>query len=79
MTPPDIPETRGRKPIAPEKKREPACYTLPPKKKSAVETTATSIGVPASRFIEFAVDVALRSSTDPKYRAAVLAAAKKRT
>lgn len=75
----DIPESRGRKAIAPEKKREPACYTLPSRKKSAVEAAAAKIGVPASRFIEFAVDVALNSSSDPKYRAAVLAAAKKRT
>ena len=75
---PDIPETRGRKPIAPGKKREPACYTLPPRKKAAVERSAKKIGVPASRFIEFAVDVALASCDDPEYRAAVLAASKKK-
>ena len=78
MTPTQPPETRGRKPIAPEKRREPACYTLPPKKKAAVERSAKKIGVPASRFIEVAVDVALASCDDPEYRAAVLAASKKK-
>ena len=78
MTHPQHPETRGRKPVAPEKKREPACYTLPPEKKAAVERSAEKIGVSASRFIEVAVDVALATCDDPEYRAAVLATSKKK-
>lgn len=72
-------ETRGRKPLEPGKRRERACYTLPTEMVRQVQRIAgKTCDVPASRFVEFAIDVALRSVDDPDYIKAVKEAAKKK-
>ena len=73
-----IRETRGRKPLAPGKKRERACYTLPTEMVKRVQRISNKCDVAASRFAEFAIQVALRSVDDPEYIKAVKVAAKKK-
>ena len=64
---------RGRKRLPKTLHRKSTSFTLPPAQIEAIFNQSEGIGVPASRFIEFAVKVALDSCDDPKYRAAVLA------
>ena len=73
-----IRETRGRKRLAPGKKRERACHTLPTEMIKRVQRIAKECDVAASRFVEFAIGVALRSVDDPEYIKAVKEAAKKK-
>lgn len=74
-----IRETHGRKRLAPGKKRERACYTLPTEMVKRVQRiSAKECDVAASRFVEFAIQVALRSVDDPEYINAVKEAAKKK-
>lgn len=76
---PTIRETRGRKPLAPGTQRKRACYTLPTEMVKRVQRISDKeCDVPASRFVEFAIDVALRSVDDPEYIKAVKEAAKKK-
>ena len=77
MIPTEVKETRGRKPLTPDKKRGQACYTLPPHQVAKVAQISADIDIPASRFVEFAIDVALASAGDPAYLSSVKAAAKK--
>lgn len=64
---------RGRKRLPKALHRKSTSFTLPPAQIEAIFKRSDTIGLPASRFVEYAVNVALDSCDDPKYRAAVLA------
>ena len=78
MQPTEVRETRGRKSLAPHQKRGQASFTLPSTQVKEVFRLSEELEVPASRFVEFAIGVALQSATDPAYRQAVKEAAKKK-
>ena len=79
MTPPtiEIRETRGRKRLAPDKKRERVCYTLPTELVANVQLFSARCEVPASRFVEFAIETAMNSIDDLDVRAVKEAAKRK--